>query len=576
MTSDWKTDLFARHAALQWHDGIPRDAVTGDIYYKPDDAPGEIATVFLRGIGAPDLWRGRATTTIGETGFGMGLNFLFLWQLFRRTGTGRLHFVSVEGYPPSPADLARAHAAFPELADLSQALRAAWPPPVIGFHRRRFGPVCLTLMIGPVETMLAQLEAQVDAWFLDGFAPARNPAMWSPAVFDQIDRLSAPGAPAASFTVAAAVRQALRARGWQVEKAPGHGRKRDRLVAMKPGRTVPCRALPRIAIIGAGVAAQSVAAAAQAEGLTPLLIGAGQSASAVPAGVRAPRLTLGTGPAERLDLIAHCDAVARLQGCPLLLLEPDPARLAKLTALHAPLAERFQPVDAAAAQALAGVCVHTGGFLCAGAGLPPWQPPDAVADHAVSVTRMADGWRIRGHNSHYDADRVILAGGPEGLALAPDLPVQSRPGRIAFYDGAAGPRLPLAYGGYAVAAPQGLWLGSTFERTPADDPAGMLTSKLAAVAPALAKCLADRTPVRWWSGCRAVTPDRRPLAGPLANGLICLTGLGARGHQTAPLLAEAVIARLTDCPWPLERDMIAMLDPMRFAQGPRLHAGAGS
>ncbi|MEQ9361019.1 MAG: tRNA (5-methylaminomethyl-2-thiouridine)(34)-methyltransferase MnmD, partial [Rhodospirillales bacterium] len=265
-----KSPLGLGTARLAWRDGVPCSAEFGDIYFSPKGGLGEARHVFLDGIGAPDVWRGRPRFTVGELGFGTGLNVLALWDAWRRRAApdARLHIVSVEGFPLEPGDLAGAHTGFPELAPLAAELRAAYPRRVSGFHRLRLdgGRVALTLLFGPVADMLEKLTACVDAWFLDGFAPRRNPEMWSDAVFRQLARLSAPGARVATFSAAGAVRRGLAAAGFAMAKRPGFAGKLECLAGRLDALPLddgdaPWYAAPpplgpgaAVAVIGGGIA----------------------------------------------------------------------------------------------------------------------------------------------------------------------------------------------------------------------------------------------------------------------------------------------------------------------------------
>ena len=144
---------------------------------------------------------GGGRLVIGETGFGTGLNFLCAWQLFEQHAAAgaRLHFVSVEKYPLSPADLQRALALWPELKVFADQLLEQYVAIHQGFQRLTLdnGRVTLTLLIGDALEQLPQLDAQIDAWFLDGFAPAKNPDMWTAELFAELARLAAPGRPSA-------------------------------------------------------------------------------------------------------------------------------------------------------------------------------------------------------------------------------------------------------------------------------------------------------------------------------------------------------------------------------------------
>ena len=192
----------------------------------------------------------------------------------------RLRYVSVERYPLAPGDIARTLALWPELARYREALLAQWVEVAPGWHRFVFdgGRVLLTLLAGDVRAVLPRLDGRVDAWFLDGFAPAKNPEMWRTDVLAEVARLSAPGATCATYTVAGEVRRGLEAAGFAVEKAPGFGRKREMLRGVLRAPPRPAWAAPWFArpappsgertaiVIGAGLAGTSTAASLAARG----------------------------------------------------------------------------------------------------------------------------------------------------------------------------------------------------------------------------------------------------------------------------------------------------------------------
>lgn len=215
--------------------GTPYSPQFDDIYHSTDGGLGQARHVFLAGNDLPRRWQGQSRFTILETGFGLGLNFLATWAAWRDDPLrpARLDFISVEKHPFSAADLASLHQRWPEFAVLSQALLAQWPPLVPGYHRLYLdgGAVCLTLLFGDAQAQLAKLTAQADAFYLDGFAPDKNPDLWCAEVFQSLARLAKPGAPLATYTVAAAVREGLKQAGFTCEKRPGYARKRDMLTA---------------------------------------------------------------------------------------------------------------------------------------------------------------------------------------------------------------------------------------------------------------------------------------------------------------------------------------------------------
>ncbi|KKL49135.1 hypothetical protein LCGC14_2318540 [marine sediment metagenome] len=194
----------------------------GDPYYSLQDGLAETAHVFLAGNDLPA--RLRPGFHIAELGFGTGLNALAAWRMWRDSGqSGDLRFTSFEAWPITAAEMTRAHAGFPELAALSAQLCAAWSPdrPEIALPGLR-----LSVLRGDAAETLPHWAGLADAWFLDGFAPARNPELWAPELLAQVAAHTAPGGTAATYSAAGHVRRALAAHGFDVTRAPGYGRKR--------------------------------------------------------------------------------------------------------------------------------------------------------------------------------------------------------------------------------------------------------------------------------------------------------------------------------------------------------------
>jgi len=214
----------------------PRSKEFDDVYFSAEDGLAESVHVFLDGNRLPDVWDGKAVFVVGETGFGTGLNFLAVWDLFRKAGvTGgaqKLHFISVEKYPLSKDAIDNALGRWAALDDLRDLLVAAYPDAPRGVFDYDFEDVRLTVYFDDVVDGLSQCEACVDAWFLDGFRPSSNPEMWSDDVFAQIARLSKVGTSFATFTSAGFVRRGLGAVGFDVRKVSGFGRKREMSVGV--------------------------------------------------------------------------------------------------------------------------------------------------------------------------------------------------------------------------------------------------------------------------------------------------------------------------------------------------------
>lgn len=237
-------------ATLSWNEqGTPVSEQFGDIYFSNEDGLEETHYVFLKGNGFPERFvqHPRDNCIFAETGFGTGLNFLTLWRDFAQfkqqhasAKLQRLHYISFEKYPLQVADLAAAHGRWPELAFFAEQLRAHWPLPLAGCHRILLaqGSITLDLWFGDVNTLLPQLDTslnnQVDAWFLDGFAPAKNPDMWNDMLFNAMARMARPGGTFATFTAAGFVRRGLQQAGFDVAKVKGFGQKREMLTGRLP------------------------------------------------------------------------------------------------------------------------------------------------------------------------------------------------------------------------------------------------------------------------------------------------------------------------------------------------------
>lgn len=214
---------------LEWREGgVPVSTRFDDPYFSLAGGLAETRHVFLDGNDLPA--RLRPGFHVAELGFGTGLNALALASVARVP----VDMTSFEAYPMTVDQLARAHEAFPELAPLAACLRDGW-----GADRLRLGMVDLRLVIGDVRRTLPVWQGRADAWFLDGFSPARNPEMWSDDLMALIGRHSAAGASFATYTAAGHVRRALEAAGFRVERRPGFGRKRHMSAGRLRDQTPP-------------------------------------------------------------------------------------------------------------------------------------------------------------------------------------------------------------------------------------------------------------------------------------------------------------------------------------------------
>ncbi|MET0293879.1 MAG: FAD-dependent 5-carboxymethylaminomethyl-2-thiouridine(34) oxidoreductase MnmC, partial [Phenylobacterium sp.] len=581
-------------APLDWTaEGAPRSPQFGDIYFSPDDGLAESRAVFLAGCGLPKRWQGRRRFTVGELGFGTGLNIVALIDLWRRTRPAGavLNIFSLEAHPLARADAARALARWPETAEVAQALIDRWPSAAPGFHRvdlPEWG-VILDLAVMEAGEALAAWSGAADAWFLDGFAPAANPQMWRDELLQLVAARSRPGAVAATFTVAGQVRRGLAAAGFAVEKQPGFGRKRERLEARLPG-AAPEPAGPRVAIVGAGIAGAAAARALRGLGVEPLLLDAaapGAGASGNPAALVTPRLDAGLGPLAQLSAQALRRAVALYEDVPGAVLSRgvlqlahaarDAGRFAKIAASGLFDDHELASIDAAQASARLGEPAPAALDMALARVIGPAAPLAAwasgtLAGRVARIAPEASGWRLldAAGATLAQAEAVVLAAGLDSHRLWPGLPLSAVRGQASWADG-VGLAQACAWGGYAAPMPGGVLFGATHDREdaeadlrPADHARNL--QLVAAALPSLAERLAA-APIHGRASVRAVTPDRLPMAGHAPGappGLFVLTGFGSRGFAFAPLLAEHVAAQIAGAPSPLPRALAAIVDPARF------------
>lgn len=597
---------------LEWKpDGTPVDTRTDDVYYSVDDGLAESRAIFLQAVGLPGAWQGRRHYTIGELGFGTGLNFLATWQMWqaRRPPGAWLHFVSFEGYPLDQEDAARALSRWPELAGLADQLLRAWPDRAACTHHLSWpeAGLSLTLHIGDIAETLDDAVLQADAWFLDGFSPARNLSMWAPSLWPKLAQRSRPGAQLATFTVAGAVRRGLAAAGFRVEKRPGHGRKRERLwgqlapAADDPGaRAAPASpAAPlRVGICGAGIGGAWLARCLSDRGADVTLFdpaaGPVQGASGNPAALVMPRLDAGDTPVARLMIEAYLSAqrgYADRPGCTRLSVRQGVRSAAEIRRFERILDD--PPLGLDQLEALPGpALLHKGAVLI--------RPQPLVADLLTGITTrfgapVCPALAAREINGE-PFDVVILASAMGVAAHFKSLGLAPRRGQVEFFQSAVeAPPSGLAAGHYALAA-GGLRLwGASFEPdTGADlrpDPEARRANAVAleALNP---YWLGDarRTVPDSRVGIRATTPDRQPVIGPAPDeaalrsshadlrhgrqvdrpvprlpGIYLAAGFGARGFSWAPWAAALITAQVFADPLPASRSGRDLVAPERQA-----------
>ncbi len=617
--ADLKT-LKRPHAVLTWGQGGPVSEISGDVYFSVENGLEETRSVFLAGAGFPERFNDDLTV-VGELGFGTGLNFLALAQLFLAEARpdARLHFITIEGWPLRKADAVRALSAFPELASLASELLERWPSPHTGAHRRVLakGRITLTVFHDEIAAALDQMDFKADAWFLDGFSPAKNADMWTDTVFGHIARLSKCGAPAATFTIAGFVRRGLANAGFAVEKRPGFGRKRERLEALfqgpghihnRSGFAASPATRGSVAIIGGGIAAAALVEALGRRGRVPTVFAEGgwaSGASGAPLGLLTPRLEAADRPHNRA-LLAAFDYAAQLyrdrgwlEGQGILRCASDAAGETRLKALAEQLDDRFEWRDADKASSRAGRPVKAGLWIAGAGAFDPCQIVTGLAEGVAAIdvqiteiSKHAEGWQLIDSNgvARGPFETLILAGGYAGHGLT-EVELEATAGQVGRFETDVPLNAPVAWGGYAAPFGQAeILVGATHIKGPDPGSSEVAESALRKTAHTGPVAIPVGACVQMWGGVRAAVADRLPVCGRTPDssfeehwrstarrggvhdgsdlgldGPIMLGALGARGFAHAPLLAEQIVSELCGEPPALERGGIQVLHPARLA-----------
>jgi tRNA 5-methylaminomethyl-2-thiouridine biosynthesis bifunctional protein len=595
------------HAQLDWDDqGRPYSRVFDDVYFSDKSGLDETRYVFIEQNRLAERFAALASgerLVIGETGFGTGLNFLCAWQVFEQHAApgARLHFVSVEKYPLSHADLQRALALWPELKAFAEPLLAQYVAIHQGFQRLTLanGRVTLTLLIGDALEQLPQLDARIDAWFLDGFAPAKNPDMWTAELFAELARLAAPGSTISTFTSTGWVRRLLNAAGFRMKRTPGIGHKWEILrgaflgwpqevaapAADKPwfARPAPVTGERRALVIGAGLAGCASAASLAARGWQVSLLerhdALAREASGNPQGVLYLKLSA-HGTALSQLIVSGFGYTRRLleslqrgidwDACGVLQLafnDKEGERQAQLAAAFPE--DLLQVLDQDQAQLRAGIDVRSGGLYFPEGGWvhPPalcqWQAGAAniqvMTHHNVVQLRRTQGqWQAwAGDTLLAEAPVVVLAGAAEikQFPWSSELPLKRIRGqitRLAQTPASRSLNTVVCAEGYVAPARLGEHtLGASFDfnnddLTPtAAEHAGNLAMLEEISADLVRRLGADALPPESLEGraaFRCTSPDYLPIVGPLAD-----SAAFAEAYQ-----ALAKDARQTPdmpCPW---------------------------
>ncbi|RUR39361.1 bifunctional tRNA (5-methylaminomethyl-2-thiouridine)(34)-methyltransferase MnmD/FAD-dependent 5-carboxymethylaminomethyl-2-thiouridine(34) oxidoreductase MnmC [Vreelandella populi] len=564
--------------SLTWSDTSPHSDAFDDVYFSREGGLAETEHVFLNTNRLPErfaAWENTRAFVIGETGFGTGLNMLCAWACFEQHAPAgaRLHLLSTEKYPLDRASIERALRAWPSLAGYSQVLCAQWPAPVSGVHRLHLSDrVTLDLHYGDTTERLALLDGQVDAWFLDGFAPSKNPQMWQPELFEAMAARSRPGATFATFTCAGIVKRGLKAAGFAWKKVPGCGRKREILAGMietPPDDTrrastpwfTPPAPLPtqHVAVIGAGIAGCCMAAALAKRGIKVSVIerdAPGAGASGNRQGALYVKLAAETNLQSRFYLSGLLYSQRWLSQQPAELWQSCGVVQLATSAKEAKRQQRFSEQHALPESVVApltcGLSETAGVAIDAEHGLfypqAGWVRPKALCKHLLgkpnitleqgNVTRLDrenSAWQLQLEDGRtIKADQVVIASAhyANEFAQTANLPLQQVRGQVSemtLPDTIEGPKRVVCAGGYVSPAIEGvLTFGASFvpnnantDVTAEDHQRNVdeLRQTLPALVAAFEEAGTPLTPqtLEGRAAVRAASPDKTPYAGPVPN-----------------------------------------------------------
>ncbi|MES2663603.1 MAG: FAD-dependent 5-carboxymethylaminomethyl-2-thiouridine(34) oxidoreductase MnmC [Pseudomonadota bacterium] len=588
-----------------------------DRYFSHNQPRSEVDWVFIRGnriyerLVADEFSN---IIVIAETGFGTGLNFLHLWSVWRRFKQPhqRLHFISFEHQPLSIQQLKIIHQPWFELSELSQALRNHYPPPWQGTHVIDFDndpSIRLQLVWGNVEQTLPELTGHVDAWFLDGFAPAQNPVMWSESVMRAVRRTARAGTTFATFTAAGHVRQKLLHAGFTVQKKSGHGFKRDMLVGEFKGINPLLKAQPlHIAIIGAGLSGTHLAQRCTEFGLTCDLFESNAlpatGASGNSSAVLFFRPGLDEASYNRFQEIAYIRAINHYRThtldrgfwheTGLLQLSHNESEEQR----HIKILERFkflpgmEYLSPQQTSELIGGNISSGGLwfdqggfiqirdLC-GARLQSLKEKNSEVFNIFYNTTIQDlkkenkKWILIDQNqkSYEKYDHVVFANAFNALDFLPELigTIKAVAGQTTVVPEIKNSiSFPITFDGYYVPGINGVaHTGSTFHpwqsvaiETQHDHLQNIqrLKNKL----PNLFKI--ENQKFTGWTGVRCQSKDYLPLVGAVDQDLSLWTmiGFGAKGTTLIPLAADVLIHEWLEIPSAVDATLKKALSPLRF------------
>ena len=613
-------------ADLEWQqiDGIdvPVSKQFGDVYFSKDNGLLETRHVFLNGNDLPERLSNLQPFeyfSVGETGFGTGLNILALWQLWqqvRPNNHSHLHAISVEKFPLSKTDLIRALNVWPDLKPIADQLIAQYPHPIAGCHRLNFPEerFSLDLWLGDAHDVFPSMAKtnSVNAWFLDGFAPACNPDIWEEQVLNHIVRLSGIGTTFSSFSVAGVLKRGLTQHGISISRPRGYRHKREMLKSIwlaaepknisnavdtksilnqnQPDQVLHAFKQRQIAIIGAGIAGLTSAWAFAERGhqvtlydqSEPLAGGSGN-----PLALLNPKLCPIEQSHEHLMTLAWQHALQhypKFQAFrPIQVHQLALKKAEDLLDLEQQYPAGLMTAETAADSAL--ITEYPSLNLTEAGAVSPHQLKDQILAHPLIQFVQANITQIHPeHNELFNEqtqslgqfDHVIVCCARHTAAFFEQYPVlKPIRGQVSWVENTAQPLAldqAYSYGGYCMQLDaQQFILGASFH--PNRDDSDVLLEDhvrnyelIHSVFPDYAQSLPD---VRTWQGrasVRAQSLDYFPVLGKMSEQteIYSFAGLGSKGFLFAPLCSEILAAQILKEACPVPESLLQKLSPTRF------------
>lgn len=643
-------------------DGSPYSEMFNDIYFDHESGFQQSESVFIKGNDiAQRIVRAENTFTIAETGFGTGLNLLLTLQLYKALSKTHqlapLHYISTEKYPLSKEDITRAHLCFNSLKPESDLFLQQYPTEIDGTITGSFfnNRVKFTIYIGDATESFKEVVLPrksiglVNAWYLDGFSPARNPDMWQKALFEELARLSKPQATISTFTTAGFIRRGLESVGFRLEKKSYAGNKNEILVGKYQqnyfsGKGYQFRPLitkpQHVSIIGGGIASACAAYFLTKNGIKVTLyckdVKVAQGASSNAIGALFPLIHQQKDDISTFYQYAFNYAVQFYKQlttsgykyshdwCGLLEISYKDALVKRQQTFEKDSpwpTELIHSLSAKEASEKANIPLKNGGLFFPQAG---WIAPQELVQQlfiaaektnrlrietstTVNTITQTDNnhWQLKTNKGNFDASVVVFCGGAESINLSviDNLPLSSVRGQITSMKTNSKMKslsTVICHKGYLTPANNDIHcIGATFDKntfdtSPKDEDDHYNLSMLQKCLPDIAENIAKWSHADIFSRkarLRCMTPDHLPMVGvmpdlashkityahltkdknwkyhqaaPFIKNLYLLTGLGARGLCTAPLLADILLSDLTGKPYPVDNTMLFNLSPNRF------------